>query len=243
MSVMVADSLACPACGAPVPFDVCFSVNGGRHAHLRAAVLDGTFQRVACPACTASFRLDPELTYLDAGRAQWVLARPAGQADQWAELETVALDVFAAAFGPGSPAAARQLGQRLNPRVVFGWPALREKLVVRDLGLEDTTLELTKLVLIRGLEGGPLADDVELRLVAGDAEALTFAWVRAADEALVETLRVPREVYDDVVADGEGWAALRAALEAGPFVDVDRLLVEPSVEPSAEEAPSDAAET
>lgn len=227
MSVMASDSLPCPSCGTPTDFEVCFSVNGGRHAHLRRAVLDGSFQRQTCAECGVPFRLDPEFTYFDAGRAQWVLVRPPSESRTWAELETTALDVFASAFGAGAPPAARAIGAQLSPRVVFGWPALREKLVCADLGLDDVTLELTKLALLRGLEDSPLEDGVELRLIDADADSLRLGWVRAADEVVVETLSAPRELYAEIGADA-AWAPLRSALTAGPFVDVDRLLVEPA---------------
>ena len=43
---------------------------------------------------------------------------------------------------------------------------------------------------------------------------------------MLETLTVSREMFDDIEEDRVGnWAPLREALSAGPFVDVNRLLV------------------
>jgi hypothetical protein len=61
-------------------------------------------------------------------------------------------------------------------------------------------------------------------------ESLIFGWVRASDETILETLRVPRELYTEIAGDADAWAELRAEITAGPFVDVDRLLVPPAVD-------------
>lgn len=229
MSVMVSEDVACPSCGENVGFEVCFSVNGGRHAHLRQGILDGTFQRQTCAACGAAFRLDPEFTYFDAGRAQWLLVRPAADSASWQELENTALEIFDTAFGKGTPKPVQALAEAIRPRVVFGWPALREKLVCKDLGLDDVTLELTKLLLLRSMDESPIGDDVELRLVGIKDDMLQLAWVRT-DETLLERVRAPRALYDDVATSADAWAALHNQLDAGPFVDVDRLWVDPQTE-------------
>jgi hypothetical protein len=51
----------------------------------------------------------------------------------------------------------------------------------------------------------------------------------------VETLPVPREPYDEIVAKPDDWKAQRQDLSAGPFVDMHRLLV-PQEKAAAEPA-------
>ena len=232
MSIFRPLALSCPACGASFPFDVVDSVNADRRPDLRQAILDGTFQRQDCPKCGKAFRVEPEMTYLDVGRKQWVLLQPAGSLPEWAELERHANSLFATAYGDKASPAAREIGRGLQVRVTFGWLALREKLYVADQGLDDVALELLKMALIRSLGDPPLDDDIELRLFEVDGDDLLLAWFRAAEESPVETARVPRARYDQIAA-GEEWKALRDELTAGPFVDVHRLLVEPAETPAA----------
>ena len=44
-------------------------------------------------------------------------------------------------------------------------------------------------------------------------------------ETVVETLRVPRDLYDEIAADKEGWQALRDQVSASMFVDMHRLVI------------------
>jgi hypothetical protein len=227
MSVQISDRLPCPSREALVPVHVGFSVNVLRDKHYRAAVLDGSYQRYSCPACEESFRLDPQLTWVDAERGLWVLVRPPSDVDDWDDTEESARSIFARAFGEGAPKAAQEIGKTMRTRVVFGWAALREKLVCQDLGLDDVTLELCKLALVRNL-GGPLSDEVELRLRGRSAEtgALAMEWVNSDTEVPVGRLAVPRALYEGIAADEEHWSALRASFEGAYFVDMDRLLVD-----------------
>jgi hypothetical protein len=114
---------------------------------------------------------------------------------------------------------------RIQPRVAFGWAALREKILCAEHGLDDVTLELLKLSTIRGLDNIPLRHDTELRLVSIEGSELVLAWIEPVTEKLVETLRVPRDLYDEIVTEKKGWQILRSELEGGPFVDLQRLLL------------------
>jgi hypothetical protein len=41
---------------------------------------------------------------------------------------------------------------------------------------------------------------------------------------VLETLVVPMKAYDTIAADSEGWAPLRAEIDANPYVDMNRLI-------------------
>lgn len=88
-----------------------------------------------------------------------------------------------------------------------------------------SVLELTKLALSRSQPHLRLSDDVELRLAEVRREQLVLRWVNATSESVEGELLVPRQVYDDIAANHKPWAALRAELTAGPFVEVHRRLV------------------
>jgi hypothetical protein len=131
------------------------------------------------------------------------------------------------AYGPTVSQGAQAIGRDLQVRITFGWAALREKLVCAQRGLDDVTLDLLKFALLRDLDDSPLADDTELRLVDIKEDQIVLAWIQAATEQFVETMEVPRELYDDIAADQAGWQDLRSELAAGPFVDLRRLLIQP----------------
>lgn len=152
--------------------------------------------------------------------------RPVEKLRGWTDLEEACRTTFAQAYGPTTPAPVQAIGRAMQVRVTFDWAALREKLVCRERGLDDTTLELLKLALFRNADELPLADTTELRLDDVDSDELVFVWIEAATQEPIEVLRVPRALFDEIHADTTGWKALRDQLAAGPFVDVHRLLVE-----------------
>jgi hypothetical protein len=223
MSIFLPAALKCPKCGAETDVQRNASVNVDRRPDLRVAILDGSFQSEACGECGTALRLPPHLTLLDLGRNQWIMAEPVSLLEQWQAAEADARTTYAETFGDDASPAARELAKDLKPRLVFGWPALREKLFAHDLGLDDVTLELLKIAIMREVDKPPMADQTELRLVGGDAKTLNFLWVVAETEAPLAALPVPREIYDDVAGDLEAWALLRVEFEGKLFVDLRRL--------------------
>jgi len=227
MSILENQTVYCPSCGKPMAFAAAHSVLADRRPDLRAAILADTFQTERCPHCEARFRRQPTLNYLDIGRGQWILAKPAAEVADWPSLEAQAQGIFELGYGSLAPVPAQEIGRGLAVRVVFGWPAFREKLLAVDAGLDDVALECLKLRLLRTLDGPALADTVEMRLREADDEMLTFAWLDADVEEVLEILRVPRALYDDMRASSDGYDGVRKALAQGPFVDMNRILVDP----------------
>lgn len=227
MSLFYPATLPCPACEETVQFQACGSVNADRRPDLREGIINGEFQRGTCGKCGKTFRLDPELVYLDVGRNQWISAFPASRLGDWEQIEAETREAFAKSYGDKSTPAAQEIGADLRPRLVFGWAALREKLLLAEHKLDDVNLELLKMALLRGMDDPPLAGDAELRLVTVDADAneLELAFIIIQGEGLIETLVIPRELYDEIAADQEGWSTLRSEVSAGYFVDIRRLIV------------------
>jgi hypothetical protein len=235
MSIFNPASMPCPVCGTPKNFDLVASVNADRRPDLRAAIMAGTFQRQRCESCGSPFRTPPLMTYLDMGRHQWILAQPASDLPQWRALEAKARSVFAVAYGEKAPTVARELGREMRARVVFGWSALSEKLLCSEHGLDDVNLELLKLAVLREVPDSPLDDLNELRLTGVEGGEMILDWINPEDEQSSGSIRVPRELYDEVAADQGDWQPLRDELSADPFVDFQRLMMaDPAPEPDTE---------
>lgn len=225
MSVFDTAAAICPVCGTEAEVDIVVSVNADRRPDLRQQILDGTFQAVPCGQCGAKVRLPPEFVYFELKRGRWIATYPADAVAQWQQAETEARATYESAFGSAASPAIRELARNLVPRVVFGWPALQEKLLCDDLGLQDSTLELLKTAILAGTPGLMLTEDAELRLSGGNADTLSFDWLRAPTEDVMQRLTVPRQAYDSIAADLQPWAKLRDQFEGQLFVDMARALV------------------
>ncbi|WP_323776630.1 CpXC domain-containing protein [Leisingera sp.] len=225
MSLFHPVNLVCPQCEAPVTMMAVGSVNADRRPDLRDDILEDRFQDVTCEACGESFRLQPQFNYLDAGRGQWIAAMPASRLRDHLEIEDEAAALFDTSYGASAPAAARDVGSGLAVRLTFGWPAVREKLLIRQLGLEDVIVEMMKLHILRSVESVPMAEGIELRLVNTDedSDGYVFAWLETASEKYIEYMTVPAELYRAIEGNPEGWSAIRKRLDTGHFVDMQKL--------------------
>lgn len=234
MSLFNQSNLTCLKCQHVYAMDVVASINADRRPDLRDEILDNKFQDTTCPACGNSTRMEPMFSYMDVGRGQWLACMPARDLATYRTGEADAKSLFAKIFGADAPEESQEVGDSLQPRITFGWPAVREKLLIRELGFDDVVVEQMKLDLIRRLPEVSLAPGVELRLVAKDADTLRFHWVDSTSEDVTAELSVDRELYDAIDDDKEGWAEIRTLLTDGYFVDMQKtFIVDKSAGPAA----------
>src|SRR4030095_7758821 len=92
----------------------------------------------------------------------------------------------------GASPEAKKLGVGIEPRAVFGWPALVEKLIARQAGIDDRRLDLAKVMAVRHGPETRIPGQRELRLVEAGADDFVIAWVRPADSLLEEAVRRAR---------------------------------------------------
>ncbi len=222
MSIFRSVEIPCPDCGTPVGFELVVSVAGDRRPDLRAAILDGSFQRGRCPGCGLAFRADPEFSYVDIPRGQYIGVWPAAARARWRECMARTQQVFDDTLGTNATPEAREIGQRLDPRVVFGWPALEEKLLAREAGIDDRTLEVAKAAVLRSGTEMQLPGEQEYRLVELAEGDPVFGWVDAADGSVTGGTRVPRSLIAEIEAQPQRWQALRDAVADGLVVDFQR---------------------
>ena len=225
MSLFNTVTVPCPVCGEKTEISWAASVNADRRPDLREAILDHSFQSEPCPSCGTAVRLPPHLTYVDLARGNWIVANDVSELPNWQAHEADAKALFDETFGVYAPDPAREMGEGFQPRLVFGWPALREKLLCASLGLNDVNLELLKMAVMRSVPGTPLGEGLTLRLLEGDAETLKLGVTNDATEAWTESIMVPRSVYDDIAGNTEAWAELRGQLANEALVDATRFMV------------------
>ncbi len=170
-------------------------------------------------------RIAPRFVYLDVGRGQWIVVHPADEIARWPAIEREAAETFDAGFGSGAPPVARELAAEIEASVVFGWPAIRERLLAAELGIAAAPLELLKMLV---MAQGPMFWDIEqeLRLTGGDAATLRFDLIESATEAIVSSFEVARDGYNSIVAEPDAWAPLRALIADGMFIDMRRVMVD-----------------
>lgn len=227
MSLFTNSNVTCPTCEAVVNMPAAGSVNADRRPDLRDAILDDSFQITACPNCGADFRLAPLFNYLDVSQGQWLAGVPAQRVADWPVVEDEMGEVFEASFGANVPAAAREVADLLTVRVCFGWPAIREKIYLKGAGLDDVTVEMMKMDLMRRLKDAPFVQGTELRVAEVSDEMFSMIWVDAETEEISQRFNANRALYDAITAKPEAWAALRAKLSDGPFVDMQKLILGP----------------
>jgi len=218
-------TLDCGSCGHAMDVSWAASVNADRRPDLRDNILAGTFQATQCELCDQPVRFPPHLTYVDVGRQEWILVEDPSELDRWPDHEKHAQAVFDENFGPRAPEVVRDLAAGLRIRLVFGWPALREKLVLTELGLDDEVVELTKLAVINGAIAAPIGGSESMRIVGEEDGQLQVAVTHDITEAVSATTTIPRDLYNDIAADIGSWKALRDQWAGQPFIDTSRLFV------------------
>ena len=108
--------------------------------------------------------------------------------------------------------------------MTFGWPAVVEKLLCAEHGIDDIHLELMKMAIIRMGGSVPMDDTTELRLARVEGDTLVLGWIEAKAETPVSIIEIPQSGLEGY--DTEAWAPLRAQVSAGLYVDMNRLLAD-----------------
>ncbi|WP_247661016.1 CpXC domain-containing protein [Ideonella alba] len=223
MSIFRTLTAHCSACGGAVPVDVVLSVNADRRPDLREAILDNSFQMRRCPGCGSETRLAPQFHYLDQKRGRWIAAWPRERLGDWEAAVEESHQAFDEAFGAAAPAGAQAIGRELSWRVTFGWPALREKVLLAGSGVDDVLIEMVKLALIRAGGPAPLLS-AELRLLNLADEELVFGWQDNESSVVVGWRRAPRALLAEIDADPD-WVEMRGRIAQSPFADATRLFM------------------
>lgn len=160
MSTWYLQTVDCPACGWTQQVRLLKGMHITRIPEVQQQILNGTFQVFPCQQCDTPFVIERPSIYTDFERGHYIAIEPYGTPHKEAiERHKRIFDenfIFA-------PDIAQSLGKRLNPRIVFGLPALREKILLWENGLSDHVVEGLKL-LVYGKHGLDM-DSTILRLI------------------------------------------------------------------------------
>ncbi len=226
MSIFRTVQVSCPCCDASAPFELVHSVNADRRPDLRNAILDRSFQRKPCPSCGYEYRTEPELSYMDMRRGQFIAVWPSKGVEDFETYEQRSRSRFEQAYGAEAPPEAQDIGRLLTLRIVFGWIALNEKLIAQAAGLDDVLLELAKLALIRTSANGPgLGASTELRLIGVEEVKLVLGWFPRGGEELTDVVAVSKNLLQEIDSQPEQWKELRDELASSYFVDYRRFFI------------------
>lgn len=178
----------CGRCGATLTLALAASANASRDPAIAEAIRAGTFHVATC-ACGGRVVVETEVLYTDLDRGWFIGVFPRAAAAEAVARERDVEAAFVDAIGANAPPAVLGWAGTVRRRVVFGYDALREKVLCADLGLDDRLLEAWKgawLVLTRA-SGAAVAD---LRLVGVAQDRLVLIGFAEGDRP-VTRLEIP----------------------------------------------------
>ena len=150
----------CPACAHQWQVEIARGLHITRLPDIREQLVRGTFQVFACPACQVPTVVEDTLVYTDFDRHEYIAVETAATAS-WQAALARHQTVFTNCFDHGPP-IAQDWGKVFKRRVVYGFRALREKILVWDAGLDDRIVEAVKGDLVR--DEGESPREVVLRI-------------------------------------------------------------------------------
>jgi hypothetical protein len=222
MSITTTRMLQC-RCGEPLEVQIAESINGGRHPHLRDALLAMELHRFTCEACGASALIDTPFTYFDHDRKQLFLVLR--RADLASEAEGIAqlASMYEVSFGAQASPGVQALATGIMVRLCFGVLAARDKLIADEAKLNDLVLEELKCQVLA--EQRELAEHAVAALwldrVTADELVLLAESTTGTEHRLVH---VPRAAYEALLERGPAAVlAARPELVRGPHVSMLRL--------------------
>jgi hypothetical protein len=132
----------CPECEHRWTVEIARGLHITRLPHIREQLLTGRFQVCKCPRCGASTMFESTVVYTDFERHEYVACETAASAS-WQAAIARHQTVFRDCFEHGPP-IAQEMGKAFKRRLVYGFRALREKIVLWDARLDDRIVEAVK---------------------------------------------------------------------------------------------------
>jgi hypothetical protein len=160
VSTFRAYQATCPACQHQWKVDIARGLHITRLPEIREQLTTGKFQVFTCPSCSSPTVFEDTVIYTDFERHEYIACESAASAS-WQAAIARHQTVFRDCFEHGPP-IAQDMGKAFKRRLVYGFRALREKIVLWDAGLDDRVVEAVKGDLLA--EEGESPRDQVLRI-------------------------------------------------------------------------------
>jgi hypothetical protein len=164
MSSFTVVTVNCPHCQRDFETGAADSLNVTRMPWAREQILSGLFHEATCTHCGRQANLDRAFLFTDMGRGHFIMVHNTLDIETWRPLEDAADALFSESLSQSPSFTSRPLSYSL--RVVFGLPALADKLRVWDAGLDDAVVEVLKLELFASVPALRARGDLLLNVVA-----------------------------------------------------------------------------
>lgn len=186
-------------CGHAYGARVARHLHVSRRPEVRQAIVEGSFHRFACPRCQRINVVEEVLPYTDFPRRHWFTLFPGAYLGRREAALALCRETFDKTMREHAPGLVRGWADEFVQRAVFGWAALRDKIVVLDAGLDDRLVEILKL---RMFQSGSLVFEpgVYLCCTRVDKASLVFEY-GAADSQTTTAIEVPGSEYARLVMD------------------------------------------
>jgi hypothetical protein len=214
MSIQQNEPVVCPNCKNIITIETYQSLNPNRQTDVTPAILNDTLQSGTCP-CGKQIRIEPHMMYMDIKNGLFMAVFPSSEIENFKqhEMETATTFDDTLKSFPDAPKAKK--------RIVFGWPALKEKVLAQEHGISDIELEMVKMAIIRtGADQIPFQTTC-LRLVDINESDLVFDCVQYTPPYSVEvSFEYPKNALTHIQTYPEDWASLRKQIDQGLFIDL-----------------------
>lgn len=183
MSTLATVRTHCNRCEAEITTEVAQVLNFDRRPDLRDQILSGELNRVVCASCGHRAVIQRTVATFDFGRRSWIYCYPDWAEVHWKDLAAATQRAFDRTMRTSAPRSLVAMAGEFTVRVVFGYDALREQLLLQDHDLDPRQVEYAKLHL---LAGDPARSNARLLLWQANDTSLTWLSL-GADKAQTRT--------------------------------------------------------
>jgi len=213
----------CPHCQSKNAFTWYGSLNLDRDIKMKTDLLgSGGLSLIKCSDCQVQYQEEPDLAIIYLSKRLWLIGHPIQQISNWKRLEKESLQNFTSTFGPNANSGFEALGLKVNPRVVFGWPALIEKILIYENNLDEKLIELAKYLIQKNL--GPSGREHELRFYCKDNDQFVFrSYNQKTRRLLTDKFSISTEMVESFKNENSDWGDFEKHFENTAWFDSQRI--------------------
>ena len=112
--------------------------------------MEDRLNRLTCGSCQHDFVYQRAVAVVDFEKSQWIISYPNEGEQHWSDCVRMTEHSFNRCMKIQAPLFIRETVGDWTVRTVFGYPAIREKLVIEEAGFSDVSVETAKLHLQAG---------------------------------------------------------------------------------------------